>query len=285
MTISEIIKQGLHHARTSRSLWLFGFIVSLASGGSSGGGNKSGYSIGAGGLAISGGLPFGFPVWVAAFVITTIVVVAVTGIVMRYISEGALIEGVVRARQGGRMTTREAFMAGWTHFGVLLRIALLYIGATFGSLVLLAAPCVIAFRAFGVVGAVALGIPALVVAVPWLITLYLIQAFASRIAVIENRRAFDAIAKARLFLHGRLLLGLKLVVASFVGTFVMLLLGFAAFVPMALILFALTFVMHVVAVIVFGCVTLLPAIYIFAAMVGTFRSSIWTVGYVTEVEA
>jgi hypothetical protein len=28
-----------------------------------------------------------------------------------------------------------------------------------------------------------------------------------------------------------------------------------------------------------------PVVYVFAAMVGTFRSSIWTIGYVTQVEA
>jgi len=56
---------------------------------------------------------------------------------------------------------------------------------------------------------------------PWLVTLYLVQAFASRIAVLENRHAFDAIRKSRLFLHGRLMHGLKLIVAMFVGTLVL----------------------------------------------------------------
>ncbi len=38
MTIGEIIRQGLYYARTCKSLWLFGFFVGIASGGSSGGG-------------------------------------------------------------------------------------------------------------------------------------------------------------------------------------------------------------------------------------------------------
>ena len=76
----------------------------------------------------------------------------------------------------------------------------------------------IALKALGPLGGVAFGIPALVIAVPWLVTLYLVQAFAWRIAVLENRHAIDAIAKARLFLHGRLVHGLKLAVATFVGT-------------------------------------------------------------------
>ena len=46
-----------------------------------------------------------------------------------------------------------------------------------------------------------------------------------RIAVLENRHALDAIGKARLFLHGRLMHGLKLIVATFVGTLGIVLLG------------------------------------------------------------
>jgi hypothetical protein len=48
-------------------------------------------------------------------------------------------------------------------------------------------------RALGPIGAILLGLPALVIAVPWLVTLYLVQAFASRIAVLEDRHALDAI--------------------------------------------------------------------------------------------
>ncbi|RDJ93323.1 hypothetical protein B4Q13_22680 [Lacticaseibacillus rhamnosus] len=66
----------------------------------------------------------------------------------------------------------------------------------------------------------------MLVGVPWLLTLYMWQAFAERIAVLENRRALDAMRKARLFLHGRLQLGLKLLVAGFIGVlFVSLLAG------------------------------------------------------------
>jgi len=44
-------------------------------------------------------------------------------------------------------------------------------------------------------------------------------------------------------------------------------------------------VLRIVPVIVFGCFVLLPAIYVLTAMVGTLRSSIWTIGYVTQVES
>jgi hypothetical protein len=281
MTISEITRQGLHYARTCKSLWLFGFFVGLASGGSNGGG-------GGGGEGSSGGrgtLPFGLSATAIALIAIAILLAFVALTVMRFISEGALIEGVARAHKGGTMTTREGFRAGRAHWGVLLRIALLYVAATIGSLVLFAAPCVIALQALGPLGGIALGIPALVIAVPWIATLYVVQAFASRIAVFENRYALDAIAKARLFLHGRLMHGLRLIVAVFLGTLVIVFVGLVVVVPVGLLLVALIPVLRLVPVIVLGCLVLLPTLYVLTAMLGTLRSSIWTIGYMTQVES
>ena len=159
------------------------------------------------------------------------------------------------------------------------------IAATVGSLILLAAPFVIALRSIGPVGAALVGFPTLLIAVPWLISLYIVQAFAARIAVLEHRHALDAIRKARLFLHGRLMLGLKLIVATFAGTFVLGVLGAVAIVPVVLSLVALASVLRVFTVVVLGGLVLLPALYVLVAMIGTLRSSIWTIGYVTQVEA
>lgn len=286
MTIGEMIRQGFHYARTCRSLWLFGFFVGIASGGSGGG---SGRGAGSGGGAGAAGFPFAVSstdfLPVLLVIIGVVVILGVMVMLMHFVSEGALIEGIVKAREGGRMTTGDGFRAGWTHWGVLLRIALIYFAMVAGSLLLLAAPVVLAIRASGGIGAtaVALGIPAIIVAVPWLITLYLVQAFAARIAVIENRRAIDAIRKARLFLHGRLMHGLKLIVATFVGTVAIGLLAAAVMLPVVLLLVALVPVLNVGPVIAIGCMVVFPVIYVLVAMLGTFRSSVWTIGYVTEV--
>jgi len=287
MTVLEIIGEALYYARTYRSLWLFGFFVGIASGGSSGGGgggrNGGGVSIGAGGISVSG--PLDFSATQIGLMVSVIIIVGAILFVLRFIGEGALIEGIVRARRGGTMTTREGFRAGWSHWGVLVRIALLYFVATIGSVALLVVPCVIAMQTLGPFGAILIGIPALVIGVPWLVTLYLAQAFAWRIAVLENRHALDAIDKARLFLHSRLIHGLKLLVASFVGTLAIVLVGVVVVAPVALVLVALIPVLRVFPVIVLACVVLLPLLYAFAAIVGTFRSSVWTIGYVTQVES
>src|SRR5262245_50981536 len=135
MTIFEITKQGLHYARTCKSLWIFGFIAGLASGG---GPNFTfaNRGPGAGSVAGLGGVPGS----VIAMIVVGLVFMAIVAAVIRFISEGALIEGVVRARSGGRMTTREAFRAGRAHWGVLLRIALLYGFAMAASMLVLMLP-------------------------------------------------------------------------------------------------------------------------------------------------
>lgn len=275
MTISEIVREGFHYARTCKSLWVFGFFVGIASGGSGGGGG--------GGRGGGGGLSLSAVEMVPILIVACVVVLAIT--MMRFISEGALIEGVMRARHGGAMTTGEAFRAGLAHWGVLLRIALIYFAVTIGSLILLAAPAIVALRALGAAGAIALGIPAFLVGLPWLVTIYLVQAFAARIAVLENRNALDAIAKARLFLHGRLMHGLTLMAASLAGTLLMTVAAIVAMLPVVLMLIALVPILRVAPVVVIGCVLLLPAIFVLTAILGTFRSSVWTIGYATQVES
>jgi hypothetical protein len=282
MSIGEMIRQGFYYARTCKSLWLFGFFVGAASGGSSGGGGGDGGG-GAGGIA--GGV-VGLSAAGLVPIAIALALVAVVLVVMRFISEGALIEGIARMRRGGTMmTTGEGFRAGWAHWGVLVRIALLYFAAVVGSLALLAAPCVVAMWTLGWLGAIAFAIPALLIGVPWLVTLYLVQAFASRIAVLENRHALDAIRKARLFLHGRLMHGLMLIVAMFAGSLLIAAAATVILLPVTLLLIALIPVLRVVPVIVLGCLVVLPVVYVLTAMLGTLRSSIWTIGYMTQVES
>src|SRR3982751_2248451 len=99
MTIGEIVREALHYARTCRSLWLFGFFVGIASGGSNGGGgggsHGGGAPAGAGvaGVAAGGGSPH-VPAAALALLAVGIIVLLVAGFVLRFVGEGALIEGI-----------------------------------------------------------------------------------------------------------------------------------------------------------------------------------------------
>jgi hypothetical protein len=273
MSIVDIIKQGLHIARTHKSLWLFAFVVGLGAGGSGGAGS------GGGGQAAGGGP--GRPV---AVILLAGLIVLVAVIVIKFVSEGALIEGVTRAHRRGSLTMREGFRVGWANCGVLFRISAIYFAAAFGSLIVLWAPCVIAMRLGNQTAFTLVAIPTAIVTALWTVTLYMLQAFASRIAVLENRHALDAIRKARLFLHGRMLHALKLTVAAFVGTLVVGFAGIVALAPIALLLAAAAKLLGGALTLAIGLLILVPASFVLIAFIGTVQSAAWTLGYLAQTE-
>jgi len=110
------------------------------------------------------------------------------------------------------------------------------------------------------------------------------QAFAERMAVLENRRALDAMRKARLFLHGRLQSGLKLLVAAFLGVLLISVCAFLVIAPVAGIVVASGALWGFVGAIGLGVLTLVPLAFVALAFTGIMTSSVWTIGYLTQVE-
>jgi len=284
--VFDLIKEALRIGRTHKSLWLFGFFAGLGGGFNFGGGGG-----GEGGAGVGVQLPVPLvvpgispdPARVVPVIIIALAVLAVF-VVLKFLATGALIEGVKRARSNGSMSLREGFREGWAHWGALFRVALLYLPLYLGTVLVLAVPCVLLFRAGGTAaGVVAAGV-AVLVGVPWLLTLYMWQAFAERIAVLENRRALDAVRKARLFLHGRLQLGLKLLVASFLGVLLVSVVGFLMIAPITGIVALSATVWGILGAVGLGLVTVAPLVFVAIAIVGIMTSSVWTIGYLQQVE-
>jgi hypothetical protein len=276
MGIFAIIKEALRIARTHKSLWLFGLIV--------------GFTVNYGGGGGGGGEPAGIPTPAAAepgrlaLVLLVGLAVLLGLLILKFVSTGALIEGVKRARRNGSMTVREGFREGWAHWGVLLRVALLFLVANGGSMVLIFGAYALVIRALGGSGWLVAGVVAVVIAAPVLVTLYIWQAFAERIAVLENRSALDAIRKARLFMHGRLPQSLKLVVAGFLGVLFVAAIGVAVIAPVALLLVGSASVWGALPAVGLGVLTVLPAALGVIALLGIVTSSVWTIGYLQQVE-
>ena len=278
MSVFDLIKEALRIGRTHKSLWLFGFFAGLG----------GGFNFGGGGGGVQAPLPPAAvttpdPARVVLVIVAALAVIAVF-VVVKFLATGALIEGVKRARSNGSMSLREGFREGWAHWGVLFRVALLYLPLYLGTVLVLAGGCALVFRAAGTpAGVVAAGI-AVLVGVPWLLTLYMWQAFAERMAVLENRRALDAIAKARLFLHGRLQSGLKLLVAAFLGVLLISVCAFLVIAPVAGIVVASGALWGFVGAIGLGVLTLAPLVFVLFAIIGVTMSSVWTIGYLQQVE-
>lgn len=279
MTIGELIAAGFDYARRCRGLWLFGFLAVLTGGGSGSSGQ------GGRGAHHGGGLPHIPPVWIGPLILCGLAL-AVVAIILHFLSEGALIEGVARTRGGEKVTTGQGFRFGWAHFGVLFRTGFLIGAAMLLSLVALACPVFIGFHFGGLALGIGLCVLAVVVGIPWLVSLAMIHAFAARIAVLEDRRALDAIRRARLFLHGRILLGLKMIVAAFAGNLLITLVTVVATVAVVLGLVMLSIPLNLtMQAVVLAIVLLMPFYFLLGAISGTMNSAIWTVGYLAEVQA
>jgi hypothetical protein len=182
------------------------------------------------------------------------------------------------------MTVGEGFREGWTHWGVLFRVGLLYFLMSLTSVAVLTGGCYLVWIAFGSPAVIFAAGVALLVGIPWLLTLYMWQSFAERIAVLENRHALDALRKARLFLHGRLDLGLKLLVAGFLGVMLVTVLGLLVIAPIAAIVVASASVWGMGGAVGLGVLTLAPVVFVLFAINGVTMSSVWTIGYLSQVE-
>lgn len=269
MDVIQVIKESARLAWERKAWWFFGVFLAAGSGGSGGGSAGGGSSFaGEGGPSL----------WIIGLIIAG-AAAAIGAMLMNIVSEGALIEGVLR----GEMTVGEGMRLGWSHFGVVLRIKLLVFVAYVLSIALLTAPAwLLALGLIPWLTALLLALPAVFVAVPWLITVYVIYAFALRIAVLENRHAVDALLKARLFLHGRVLAGLKLLGAMALGHVGVGLAGLLALAPVAAVAAALYFTAGIAPAILVGGSLALPIAIGMGGTLGAYRSSVWTLGYIAE---
>jgi hypothetical protein len=273
--VVEIIKEALRIARTHKSLWLFGVLVGLRFPIDFGGGGEQ---------QPVPATPTPVELQTQLMVVLSVLALTVAYVVLKLLATGALIEGVKRARGNGSMTVREGFREGWANWGVLFRITLLYLPLNIGSVALLVGACYLVSLAFGAPAVFIAAGAAVLVGTPWLLTLYMWQAFAERIAVLENRRVLDAMRKARLFLHGRLSLALKLLVAGFLGVLFVTAVGLLVIGPIAAIVVASAGVWGIGGAAGLGALTLAPLLFVALAFVGIMVSSVWTIGYLSQVE-
>ena len=262
--IGEVMKQSVACMRQRKSLWLFGVFVA----GIAGGGGDQGSSVSLSTAAI-------------AVIVPGVIVLLVALVIMNVISEAALIEGVVREEPTG---FREGMRDGRRYFGVVLRIKAFVVLAVLLALGALSLPIWL-YLAGGLSGVVAglLGLIAVGIGVPAVLGIILVYAFSLRIAVLEGHHsAVEALGEARAFLHGRIGSGLMLVAGDLIGRFAAGLLALMLLVPVGLLAGVSYLVGGVVPAAVVGGLLLVPALLVLAGALGTYRSALWTLGYLAE---
>lgn len=258
----QVMKLSLETLWQRKSLWVFGLFLGTANGG--GGGNE-------------GPVP---PVWVIILIIGAVIGI----LIMHVISEGAVIEGTASREPLG---VREGLRRGRAHFGVLLKIKLL-VGVTgLVAVGLLAVPAWLYFLDILSKGeASLLGVLSFAIGGPLFTVIYIVYAFAMRIATLEGQLALEALQAARHFVRGRILTGLKLIGADVLSFLALVLAVVAALAPIALLAGA-TFLRFSgwPAAALIGAVLAVPVLLAIAGAHGTYRSALWTHGYLASRSA
>lgn len=268
MRILEVAEQSFKTSWKHKSLWVFGLFVAGA-----GGSGSSAPGSAAGNAAQN-------PGWLIPFLVVA-ALVAIAGVVMHLLSEGALIRGVQRVRSGANIRIGETMREGFKTVPRVLGVKVLGAMVMGGVLAAIAIPAALRFaELLPTPAAILLTLPLLALGVPALITLSLAMEIALRIAVLDDKGSFEAWASARRYLSGRVLDSLQLFVLSALGQVGFALAGLAIAVPCAVVgvaVWALT--SNVIAAIAVGAGIALPFIVMLVGALGTFRSSVWTHGF------
>ncbi len=271
MNILTIARQSLTTAWRHRALWLFGFFLAGSGGAGAGGPPRSS----------SGGASL--PEWLIPILIGA-VFAGLVALVMHIISEGALIAQVEQAIAGVPPTVRSSFRSGLTNFGVVFRLKALALVGLVGLAALILAPVGLGIASVipVAVGAVLSGLVALVM-MPAALTGWLLLEISLRVAVLEKRGALEALAEGKRYLSGRLLESLQLLVVAVVGVAGIGLVGVLALALGGIVGLLVYVVTHaLVPSLVAGGVVAVPLMIPVVAFGGTFRSTVWTTGFLAS---
>lgn len=265
MDVIAIGREALRLVRVNKVLWLFGI---FAAGSAAGGG---------------GGAPGRLeplPAWGPALIALALVLGG-AALWLHVVSEGALIEGASRARSGGRLHARDGLTAGRACFARVLWLKVAALAALAAAALSLAWPALLAWRQALPAGvAFALSALLFLAALPWLLTGYFVYAYALRFAVLDGLDPRAAARAAWTFLRGRVLESVKLMVLAFTGYLGAAVATGLLVVPAAVLgagVFLLTG-SGLLAAAVGGALAVPPAIAVAGAL-GTFRSAVWTLGF------
>jgi hypothetical protein len=275
MKTMSIAKDALKAVWNHKSLWLFGFFAAAAGG--AGGGQTRAHGSGA---------AHELPAWLPP-ALAVAAVIALGVMFMMLTSQGALIDGARKAKNGEATGVGAGFRAGlasfWKVAGIVVSMGLLMLL----SAAVLAAPMAAALLLGASMWIVApLALPLVVIGVPWFLSVHFVTEYAMRIAVLDGRGVFDSIFDARVFLRGRVLESVKLLLVSALGRAGAAAAGLLVAVPGAAVGLGLYFATHSIPLAaVAGGLLAAPFIAAVLGASGTFGSMIWTLGFLESRDA
>ncbi len=119
-------------------------------------------------------------------------------------------------------------------------------------------------------------------AVPWLLTIHFVYEWALRFAVLENRGATGSLRAASRFLRGRIAPSLRLLLVTALANVASLVLSLAVILPAAALGFGIYSFAGLLPAAISAGVFALPFAAVIVGATGTYRSSLWTLGFLEE---
>jgi hypothetical protein len=277
MDYGGLVRKSLDIMWKFKYLWIFGFFLEFGSGGGTWFGNLpekvklpvSHY--------IRGDVLGGALVGAILLLIALALLIFVVFLIMYFISKGGMVHCVWKIQSGEKIGLREGWDAGIKYFWRIVGISLLILIVLFAAAILIIGPFIlgiIAFKALGLLLGVVL-FPLFLIA---LVVLLLIDLYATRSCVIDDKGVFDSITAGWDMLKNNL--GPSLVVALIsIGSTMAYTMGFvivglllaAPFIAMA----AFNLLVGIFAGVLVGLIY----IGILSAMWGTYIDSLWTLAY------
>lgn len=272
MDYSGLVKKSLEIMWKFKYLWIFGFFLEFGSGGGS----------------FIGNLPdrLHHPIRDAfgGFLMSAILVLIGVGflifmvfLIMYIISQGGMIHCVWRTQMGENPTFRDGWDAGIKNFLRILGISILMLILILMSAVITLGPFIIMIISLKVLGILS-GLVLFPIFLVLLVTLLLIDLYAVRMCVIENKGVFDSITGGWEMLKNNLVPSLVVGLIGIGSTFVYI----TAFVLVGLLLavpFIIIAAFNLVTGIFLGIIVGIVFIGIVSAMWGTYIDSLWTLAY------
>jgi hypothetical protein len=288
LDLTQIVKRSWEITWKYKYLWMLGFIISLASGGSSlsNSSNWQNSSNSAGSSASA------FSDFMGAYIVLLIIFALVVGFIMFVIgilsimAQGGLISAAGKIERGGTSSLKEAFGAGvhyfWRMLGLSILIGLVIFAVVIVFLVILGIIALI-FFAGGNQSLLAPGLACLIpsailfiaVLVVIIILLTLISNYATRFIVLEDAGVMDGLRRGYALVRSRWLdtfvMYLVIAVITGVGGAILAIPGFAVALPSIFAVIAAAAAKNV------GLMLLGVAGLMFAGLIGAAFSSIVTV--------
>lgn len=272
MDYGGLVKRALDIMWKFKYLWVFGFFLEFGSGTGGWFGNLPEKVKLPVGDFLSGAL-------VGAIVLLVLVglVVFMLFLIMYIISQGGLIHCVWRIESGENPTLRHGWDAGIKNFWRILGISIIILIFILASGLVTIVPFILLLLAFKALGIVS-GIILFPIFLALLITLILIDLYATRTCIIEGKGVFDSLAGGwemlKTNLRPSLVVGLIGIGSTMVYVFGFVAVGLLLALPFIALGF-LNLFLGIFLAVVFGLIY----IGVLSAVWGTYIDSLWTQAY------